>query len=132
MPAIALTSIGDIRERARSTSHPPVIYLANEGFRFQDPVVDGEDRRLQILTCKRRIVPADQYDPEDPSLGERILTFVVDEDGHLAAGVVSADDDAAPSMIDAHAKIVDGDTSTNDTAIICASGQGQSLNSEDL
>ena len=46
---------------------PPVIYLANEGFRFQDPVVDGEDRRLQILTCKRRIVPADQYDPDDPS-----------------------------------------------------------------
>ena len=46
---------------------PPLIYLANEGFRFQDPVVDGEDRRLQILTCKRRIVPADQFDPEDES-----------------------------------------------------------------
>ncbi len=44
---------------------PPLIYLANEGFRFQDPVVDGEDRRLQILTCKRRIVPADQFDPDD-------------------------------------------------------------------
>lgn len=44
---------------------PPLIYLANEGFRFQDPVVDGEDRRLQIVTCKRRIVPADQFDPED-------------------------------------------------------------------
>ena len=46
---------------------PPLIYLANEGFRFQDPVVDGEDRRLQILTCKRRIVPADQFDPDDES-----------------------------------------------------------------
>lgn len=46
---------------------PPLIYLANEGFRFQDPVVDGEDRRLQILTCKRRIVPADQFDPNDES-----------------------------------------------------------------
>ena len=26
---------------------------------------DGEDRRLQILTCKRRIAPADQFDPSD-------------------------------------------------------------------
>ena len=44
-----------------------MIYLANEGFRFQDPLVDGEYRRLQILTRERRVVPADQCDPEDPS-----------------------------------------------------------------
>lgn len=44
---------------------PPLIYLANDGFRFRDPVVDGEDRRMQILSCTRRIVPAEDYDSED-------------------------------------------------------------------
>jgi hypothetical protein len=50
------------------TNPPPLIYLSNEGFRFQDPVVDGEDRRLQIMTCKRRIVAAEDYDSDDEML----------------------------------------------------------------
>ena len=44
---------------------PPLIYISNEGIRFQDPVIDGEDRRLQIMTCKRRIVSAEDFDADD-------------------------------------------------------------------
>ena len=44
---------------------PPLIYISNEGIRFQDPVIDGEERRLQIMTCKRRIVAAEDYDSDD-------------------------------------------------------------------
>lgn len=47
---------------------PPLIYIANEPIRFADPVVDGEDRRWHVLSCKIRLVPADDYDPLDETL----------------------------------------------------------------
>ena len=45
---------------------PPSAYLlGHDGFRFRDPVVDGEDRRMQILSCNRRIVAAEDFDADD-------------------------------------------------------------------